>query len=72
MDNTGINLEKSSAIWDSNKGTGSEDPCGAAKQNPVEQGVGGTPLTREERLSIEGQTLKNLKCLAEKVCTLGL
>jgi hypothetical protein len=67
MDNTGINLEKkeSSAIWDSNNSNGSEAPCGAAKQNPAEQGVGRTPLTQEKRLSIEGQTSENLMCLAE-------
>jgi hypothetical protein len=33
MENTEINLEKkeSSAVWDSNKGTSSEAPCGAAE-----------------------------------------
>jgi hypothetical protein len=39
MENTEINLEKkeSSAVWDSNKGTSSEAPCGATEQDPVEQ-----------------------------------
>jgi hypothetical protein len=74
MENTVINLEKkeSSAVWDSNKGTGSEAPCRAAKQNPVEQGAGETSLTGEECLSLEGQTSENLEGLAEKVGTLGL
>jgi hypothetical protein len=37
MDTTGIILEKkeTSAVWDSNKGSRSEAPCGAAEQNPV-------------------------------------
>jgi hypothetical protein len=37
METTEINLKKkeSSAVWDSNKGFGSEAPHGAAEQNPV-------------------------------------
>jgi hypothetical protein len=74
MENTEINLEKkeSSVAWDSNKGTGSEAPCGAAELNPVKQTSGGTSLTEKESLSIEDQTSEILECLAENVCTLCL
>jgi len=56
MVNTETNLEKkeSSVIWDSNKGSCSEAPCGAAEQNPTEQIAGETALTGEEHLSIGG------------------
>ena len=56
MNNTETNLEKkeSSAVQESNKGSSSETPCGAAKQNPVEQRAVETPLTGEEHLSIGG------------------
>jgi hypothetical protein len=53
--NTETKLKKeSSAIWDSNMGSCSEAPCGAAEQNPDEQRPGETPLTGEEHLSIRG------------------
>ena len=56
MDNTEINIEESSVVWDSNKGSCSEAPCGAAEQNLAEQ-AGETPLIGEEHLSIgEGRT----------------
>jgi hypothetical protein len=37
METTETNLKKkeSSAVWDSNKGSCSEAPCGAAERNPV-------------------------------------
>jgi hypothetical protein len=37
MDTAGIILEKkeSLAVWDSNKGSRSEAPCGTAEQNTV-------------------------------------
>jgi hypothetical protein len=51
---TGLEKKESSAIWDFNKGSYSEAPCGAAEQNPDEQRAGKTPLTGEEHLSIGG------------------
>jgi hypothetical protein len=74
MENTVSDQEKteSSAVWASSKGFCSEDPCGAAEQNPVERRTGGTPLTGEEHLSIGSQTSENLEGLTKKVRTLGL
>jgi hypothetical protein len=74
MEHSESNLKKTEipAVWDSNKGTSSGVPCGAAKQDPVEQGAGGTSLIGEECPSLEGQTLENLEGLTEKVGTLGL
>jgi hypothetical protein len=56
MVNTETKLKKkeSSAIWDSNTGFCSEDPCRAAEQNPNEQRAGETLLIGEEHLSIRG------------------
>ena len=56
MVNTETDLEKkkSSAIWDSNKGSCSEALCGAAEQNLAEQRAGETPLIGKEHLSIGG------------------
>ena len=51
---TKIKKKESSAIWDSNTGSCSEAPCGAAEQNPDEQRAGETPLIAEEHLSIRG------------------
>jgi hypothetical protein len=51
---TKLQKNESSAIWDSNTGSFSEAPCGAAEQNPDEQRAGETPLIAEERLSIRG------------------
>jgi len=55
MVKTERDLEKkeSSAIWDSNKGSCLEAPCGAAG-TPAEKRVGETPLTVEEHLSVGG------------------
>ena len=72
MDNTVINPEESSAVWDCSTGFCSESPCGVAEQNSVEQRTGRTPLIGEEHLSIGCQTSENLEGLAEKVGTLGL
>ena len=59
MVNTEIRLKKkeSSAIWDSNSGSCSEAPCGAAEQNPDEQRADETPLIGEEHRSIIGSQL---------------
>jgi hypothetical protein len=54
--NTETNLEESSAIWDSNKGSCSEAACGAANQNAAEERAGETPLFGEEHLFIGGRT----------------
>jgi hypothetical protein len=64
MDNM-LNLEEkdSSAVWDSDMGSCSEAPCGAAGKGPVEQRVGGTPLIEGEHLSSRSQTLENLEGL---------
>jgi hypothetical protein len=67
-----IEEKKNSAVWDSNKGTILEAPCGAAKQDPAERGAGGTSLIGEERPSLEGKTSENLGGMTEKVGTLGL
>jgi hypothetical protein len=74
MENTHVNLEhkESSAVWDSDKGSCSETLHGAAKQNPVEQRAGETPLTGEEYLSPSSPTSENLENLTEKVGTIGL
>ena len=50
---TKLKKKKRSAIWDSNKGSCSEAPCGVTEQNPAEQRAGETPLTGEEHLSLE-------------------
>jgi hypothetical protein len=42
---------ESSAVWASDKGSCSKALDGAAGQNPVELGTGGTPLIEEEHLS---------------------
>jgi hypothetical protein len=74
MEDTDLTLEQkeSSAIWDSDKGSCSECPCGAAGQNPVQQRADGTPLVGEEHLSSSSQIPENLEGLTEKVGTLGL
>jgi hypothetical protein len=51
---TDLEKKESSAIWDSNKGSFTEAPCGAAEQNPAEQRAGETPLIVEKHLSIGG------------------
>jgi len=75
MENTDINLERkeSSIVGDSKKGLCSEAPQnGAAGQNPVEHGVGETPLTGEKNLSPCSLNSENLEGLTEKIGTLGL
>jgi hypothetical protein len=74
MEHSVSNQEKmeSSAVWASSKGTSSEAPCGAAKQDPAEQGAGGTSLIGEERPPVVEKTSENLEGLTEKVGTLGL
>jgi hypothetical protein len=74
MEHSASNLVKkeSSAVWASSKGTSSEAPCGATKQDPAEQGAGGTPLIGEERPPVVEGTSENLEGLTEKVGTLGL
>jgi len=62
---------ESSAVWASDKGSCSEAPKGAAGQNPVELGTGGTPVIEEEQLSCS-QTSENLEGMTEKFGTLGL
>ena len=55
MVHTETKLKKeSSEIWDSNAGSCSEAPGGAAEQNPDEQRAGETPLIGEEHLSFRG------------------
>ena len=74
MENTDINLKQNenSAVWDSNKGSCSEAPDGAAGQNPVEQRASETHLIGAENLSSCSQTQENLEGLTEKVGTLDL
>jgi len=61
----------SSAVWASDKGSCSEAPEGAAGQEPVKLGTGGTPLIEEENLPCS-QTSENLEGLTDKVGPLGL
>jgi hypothetical protein len=73
MEHSASNLEKeSSAIWASSNGNCSEAPCGAAKQDPAEEGAGGTSLIGEERQPAVEKTSENLEGLTEKVGTLGI
>jgi hypothetical protein len=74
MEHSESNLEKkeSSAVRASSKGTSLEAPCGATKQDTVEQGAGGTPLIGEECPPIVERTSENLEGLTEKVGILGL
>jgi hypothetical protein len=74
MENTNKNLghKESSAVGDSDKGSCSEVPHGAAGQNPVEQGAGETPLIGEEHLSPSSLSSENLENLTDKVGTLSL
>jgi hypothetical protein len=71
--NTVIKSEQmdSSAVWASDKGPCSVALNGAAAQNPVEHGTGGTPQIGEEHMSCI-QTSENLEGLTEKVDTLDL
>jgi len=75
MEHTFINLEdkESSAPGDSDNSSCSEaSQIGAAGQNPVEQGVGETPLTGEEHSSPGSISPENVEGLTEKVGTLSL
>jgi hypothetical protein len=74
MDHSASNLEKKegSAVWASSKGNCLEAPCGAAKQDPAEQGAGRTSLIGEERPPPVEKTSENLEGLTEKVGILGL
>ena len=60
---------ESSALWASDKGCCSDAPEGAAGQDPVELGTGGTPLIEEEHQPCS-QTSENLEGLTKKVSTL--
>jgi hypothetical protein len=64
MVNTETDLERkeSSEIWDDNKGSCSDAPCGAAEHNPAEQRAGETHLIGEEYLSIGGGRTSYDKC----------
>ena len=65
--------KESSAPGDSDKGSRPEAPqIGAAGQNPVEQGVGETPLIGEEHSSPGSSSTENLQGLTEKVGILSL
>jgi len=64
---------ESSASGDSDKGSHTEAPqIGAIVQDPVEQGLGETPLTGGERPPPSNPSSENLEGLIEKVGTLGL
>jgi len=69
-----INLQHKEipAFWDSDKGSCSEAPHGAAGQNPVERRASETPLIGEEHFSSSSLISENLEGLTEKVDTLGL
>ena len=63
METTDLTLEQeeSSAVWDSETGSCSGAPWGAAGQNPVEQRAGETPLIGEEHFSSSSQIPENLE-----------
>jgi len=63
METTDLILEQkeSSAVWDSDKGSCSEAPCGAAGEDPVQQRAGETPLIGKNTCPLAAKFQRTLR-----------